>query len=152
MVKSYSKKYHFRFFMSCEKFFNSNAGNAMRDSSSKRYNFLEQKERKLDRLLMNLREELHWLSDYKETIFCLVQHKKSSTDRRLHLTQEILHKSSVTEMQPFRLLNTVVKSPNLGSRGIRNTLRGVKSLIIAEHANGALLPGKSISRKMKSDM
>ena len=59
MVKSYSKKYHFRFFMSCEKFFNSNAGNAMRDSSSKRYNFLEQKERKLDRLLMNLREELH---------------------------------------------------------------------------------------------
>ena len=89
------------FFMSCEKFFNSNAGNAMRDSSSKRYNFLEQKERKLDRLLMNLREELHWLSDYKETIFCLVQHKKSSTDRRLHLTRKYYTSHPSQKCSPF---------------------------------------------------
>ena len=54
-------------------------------------------------------------------------------------------------MQPLRLLSRVMKSPSLGVRSFRNTFRGVKSLVIAEHANGALLPGRSINRELKSD-
>ena len=54
-------------------------------------------------------------------------------------------------MQPLCLLSKVMKSPSLGVRSFRNTFRGVKSLVIAEHANGALLPGRSINRELKSD-
>lgn len=45
-------------------------------------------------------------------------------------------------MQAFRSIHAVGISKSLGLRSFRNISRGIKSLIIAEHASGVLLPGK----------